>query len=545
MNLNITFLIQKISLKTYLIGFIVSLSLFIFILFTHNKTSVSQNVQNQISLWEEDLALAIVDNNQNFFEKFSKNLHATVQYIEVYNLQKVVYSYPVDSEMFTCLFPLKTPISRYGAQTGEIKTCLYSGYIIKATLFSPFLLFYLVLCACLTMLLLSERLEKQKALEQIKNTQALCELASQVSHDIRSPLAALNLVLKDLHHLPENTRILLRSAVQRIQDIANDLLNKHKKTKPLNTNTSNDNTRLVHDVSWLPGIIESSVSEKRLSLKSQDGMIIETRLSLASYSSFSKINQMELKRILSNILNNSIDAMKNNGKVFVSLSNNESFNLISIEDTGKGIPEEILKKLGTRGFSYGKSNGNGLGLHHAKSVIEQLGGKFEIQSKLNHGTEITICIPKTELPKWFVSKLIIPESASIIILDDDPSIHQIWKNRIEVLNHENKNIEILDFYNTDTFLLWIEKHHNIMGFFLIDYEIFGSPSNGFDVINKLNLKDKAVLVTSRYEEPLLIEQCEAADVKLLPKNLAPLVQIEIAKGKTIWPQRHFDDTSRP
>ncbi|MFH1356782.1 MAG: hypothetical protein ABII18_06565, partial [bacterium] len=66
---------------------------------------------------------------------------------------------------------------------------------------------------------------QKKTLEQT-TLASIGETASQIAHDIRSPLAALNMVTHDLKQLPEDERIIIRSAVQRIQDIANDLASK-------------------------------------------------------------------------------------------------------------------------------------------------------------------------------------------------------------------------------------------------------------------------------------------------------------------------------
>ncbi|MBI5139339.1 hypothetical protein HZA26_01880 [Candidatus Nomurabacteria bacterium] len=57
------------------------------------------------------------------------------------------------------------------------------------------------------------------------------EITAQVAHDIRSPLAALNVIEKDLACLPEEVRIILRGAINRIRDIANGLLQKNRELK--------------------------------------------------------------------------------------------------------------------------------------------------------------------------------------------------------------------------------------------------------------------------------------------------------------------------
>ncbi len=74
-----------------------------------------------------------------------------------------------------------------------------------------------------------ERLEQNReSLAAAEREKALVEVARQVAHDIRSPLAALDAVLKDISNLPEEYRVVVRGAAGRIRDIANDLLGKRR-----------------------------------------------------------------------------------------------------------------------------------------------------------------------------------------------------------------------------------------------------------------------------------------------------------------------------
>ena len=71
---------------------------------------------------------------------------------------------------------------------------------------------------------LTEKLQKaQQELAETEKERAIAELASQVAHDIRSPLAALNMAARDVEALPEQDRALIRGAVAGIADILNVL----------------------------------------------------------------------------------------------------------------------------------------------------------------------------------------------------------------------------------------------------------------------------------------------------------------------------------
>jgi signal transduction histidine kinase len=149
-------------------------------------------------------------------------------------------------------------------------------------------------------------LEKEDNLEnQRKNYEDQMALAKQVSHDIRSPLAALNLVIKQITHLPEQDRLLVRNSVNRITDIANSLLNKSKNQLNEHSQTRNENKPEL-----LYGIIDSIISEKRVEYRNKINVEIEFDFQ-HSYGAFALINPTEFSRVISNLVNNSVEAFKN------------------------------------------------------------------------------------------------------------------------------------------------------------------------------------------------------------------------------------------
>lgn len=105
-----------------------------------------------------------------------------------------------------------------------------------------------------------------------------------------------------------------------------------------------------------------------------------------------------LKQILLNLLSNAVKFTPEDGTVTVRLSKAKGCAKISIKDTGIGIPESELGKLG-RPFEqvenqFTKSHrGSGLGLAISRSLVELHGGKFEITSKMGEGTVVTCHLP--------------------------------------------------------------------------------------------------------------------------------------------------------
>jgi signal transduction histidine kinase len=104
-----------------------------------------------------------------------------------------------------------------------------------------------------------------------------------------------------------------------------------------------------------------------------------------------------LKRVFFNLLNNALQAMPKGGKLKVKMQNRknpkgEDKVLISFEDTGVGIPEEVKPKIFKPLFTT-KSKGQGFGLVVCKRVIEAHGGTIGFESEEGKGTKFTVELP--------------------------------------------------------------------------------------------------------------------------------------------------------
>jgi signal transduction histidine kinase len=98
-----------------------------------------------------------------------------------------------------------------------------------------------------------------------------------------------------------------------------------------------------------------------------------------------------LRRALTNLVNNAIQAMPNGGDLTIKASKTENIT-IYVEDTGVGIPEDVKPKLFTPMMTT-KSKGQGLGLAVVKRLIEALGGAIMFESQEGKGTKFTITLP--------------------------------------------------------------------------------------------------------------------------------------------------------
>ena len=103
-----------------------------------------------------------------------------------------------------------------------------------------------------------------------------------------------------------------------------------------------------------------------------------------------------LYEIIYNLCDNAIRYNKDGGKVIVDLKNKDSNIILSVSDTGIGIPAEHQSRIFERFYRVDKSHsketgGTGLGLSIVKHAVAYHGGKIKLESTVNVGTTITVC----------------------------------------------------------------------------------------------------------------------------------------------------------
>lgn len=207
----------------------------------------------------------------------------------------------------------------------------------------------------------------------------------QAAHDIRSPLSALNILSRSSHsQMSEEARNLMLAAIQRINDIATQILNQSSATESRQE--------------CVTTLIDQIISEKRLKFQNRDLKVEFVYDFNNTHESQCQVRKCEVQRAISNLIDNAVESIQHShGKVTVAIETTRNHVNIQISDNGKGIPKNIISKIGTRGFSFGKStgeSGSGLGVFHAKSVVESHGGDFQISSIQEKGTTVILRLPR-------------------------------------------------------------------------------------------------------------------------------------------------------
>jgi len=362
-----------------------------------------------------------------------------------------------------------------------------------------------------------EILKKDLKLEQESNfnnakERELAKLARQVAHDIRSPLA----VLGSLNNIKNSTdhKGLLDLATKRIQLITQVLLDKY--------NPAQSQTSFVSDI-LVSNLVKSILAEKQILYGAQIGFVLCVPDDIEQI--FVKINATEFGRALSNIIDNAAQAINKAGAIIeIKAALVEKTFQLTVKDNGKGIPSSVLPTLAQEGQSYDKKNGMGLGLFHAKHLFESVGGSLTIESELDIFTTVKIVLPIVASPIWFSDTVDIPVGHSLVIIDDDNSVHELWKSKF-------KTLEICHFtdVNSEAEILLTRGGSNI---FLIDQQINSFGLTGTEIIKKYGLGSRAYLVTSYHDDPDVQKAITEIGSRIIPKHLINFCSLQISSELT-------------
>jgi signal transduction histidine kinase/putative methionine-R-sulfoxide reductase with GAF domain len=111
-----------------------------------------------------------------------------------------------------------------------------------------------------------------------------------------------------------------------------------------------------------------------------------------------RFDEGKLTRVIHNLARNAVEAMHNGGKLTVTVAKDAGDLIVKVSDTGRGIPQEIQSSLFQSFVTAGKRGGTGLGLAIVKKIVDEHGGKIDVESSTN-GATFTLRFPQDGPPK--------------------------------------------------------------------------------------------------------------------------------------------------
>ncbi|MDR2067823.1 MAG: HAMP domain-containing histidine kinase [Holosporaceae bacterium] len=255
----------------------------------------------------------------------------------------------------------------------------------------------------------------EKIAKKVERLERFKTLAEQAAHDIRTPLQSLSIALDyRFKSLPEEEYVLLRSITDSIRKIALALLEHSPAVEDRDNVTSKKviPTDLRHIL--IPQALAEIVKQKELQYAGQN---VEFKYSFdpSLRSTFIYGSVINIERMMSNIINNSVEAFEGkSGVVKIGLMIENDNVKIVVEDNGKGMPPEMVEKL-LLGESVPttKKNGYGIGTQQVRDALAEFNGAQLIQSTVDVGTVITLIIPKSDPQKGKSRRSLSPNTVML------------------------------------------------------------------------------------------------------------------------------------
>ncbi len=220
--------------------------------------------------------------------------------------------------------------------------------------------------------------EKTKRLVQAERLSAIGELSARLAHDLRNPLTVIKGVVEitKTRNNQNNPSFsskqidMMERAIARMSNQIDDVL-EFVKIQSLRTTRNS----LLDTIGLSLAKIKKS-DKIKINIPEKDVEFV--------------YDADKIEVVLDNLLSNALQAINDHGKITIRVNDMENDVVIEVEDSGSGVPEDIISKVFEPLFTT-KIKGTGLGLASCKSIIEQHGGSITVK---NNPSVFTIKLPK-------------------------------------------------------------------------------------------------------------------------------------------------------
>lgn len=219
--------------------------------------------------------------------------------------------------------------------------------------------------------------EKTDELLKSEKLAIIGELASRMAHDLRNPLSIIKNVIEIMESKPK-------------LKIEEKLQYYGKLRRAMN--------RMSHQVDDVLDFVRASdlklqrYSILDLIISAKDNITIPNDVKIIVEEIDAKLNcdYRKIEAVFSNLMLNAVQAIGNKGEVNVRIMENSADIVVIVEDTGPGVPKELMNQIFDPLFTT-KQLGTGLGLSICKNIVEQHGGNISLK---NDPTTFMIRLPK-------------------------------------------------------------------------------------------------------------------------------------------------------
>jgi signal transduction histidine kinase len=357
----------------------------------------------------------------------------------------------------------------------------------------------------------TQRVQAEAALRQSMKMEAIGQLTGGLAHDFNNLLTAIvgNLDL-----------IRRRSGEQTVRKWADNAFKAAERGSKLTSQLLAFSRTQKLDTG--PVDLNGLINNMKELLDQSIGPTIAIRFDLAQELPPARADANQLELALLNLSLNARDAMPDGGTLTIStaLSNNETDSVIvCVGDTGAGMPPEVIARAFDPFFTTKPTGkGTGLGLSQVYGIIHQAGGEVTIDSKVGHGTKVTLRMPRalrnvTKEKPDDPAVMRATKGEKLLLVDDDADVRDIVRTVLCELGYDVREagggqeaLAALANFNPD--LLIVD---------------FAMPSmNGAEVVTTARSQNAAlkILFLSGYADSAILESA-VGEALLLRKPFRP------------------------
>lgn len=239
--------------------------------------------------------------------------------------------------------------------------------------------------------LMAESLKSHKAqlehtyreLAQRETMAEIGKFSMIIAHELKNPLGiikgAVDILAKPASTPDMKTTMIgyIRDEVKRLNKQVEDFLAFARPAPPQKTRTD------INDV------VRTVARRCALSEDEQSRIVLQTNLCQRAEAI---VDENQIYQVLLNLVTNAVQALEGQGTITLTTAGEHGRIIITVEDTGSGIPDHLREKIFEPFFTT-KAQGTGLGLSIVKKFIESNGGTIEIRDRAGGGTCVTITVP--------------------------------------------------------------------------------------------------------------------------------------------------------
>ena len=284
----------------------------------------------------------------------------------------------------------------------------------------------------------SKKIEEERAREIEAAARLKSEFLANFSHEIRTPLNAItgycDLLIRD-----EGTRLtphgrrdlsVIKANARTLLALINDILDLSK--------IEAGRAEVVKEVVALPELAEECMASVRELVKGKE-VVLTSEITVGPVFT----DPLKIRQVLLNLLSNAAK-FTDAGEIVLTAEAQGSTLVLSIEDTGSGIPDDQLPFIFDKfrqvdGSARRKIGGTGLGLAIVKEVVHLLGGTVNATSTVGRGSKFTVALPGAIDAAGTQRQAVLPGLPvltgdgpfTVLIIDDDPMVQHLVRGQLE------------------------------------------------------------------------------------------------------------------